>query len=68
MQFFSKEYKKTNEPKCLTKDLENKNYQYEITYISLQTEKITLNGKKQFSFYNLFKEDYKTVIKKIDFK
>lgn len=68
MQFFGKSYKKTNEEKCLKSNLKNENYQYELSYTALQTEKITLDKQKKFGFYGVFKSNYEKAIEKIEFE
>lgn len=67
MQFFGKEYKLTDEPALLYKDLPNENYQYELSYTALQTEKFNINEKTNVVFYGIFKENYETAITKIEF-
>ena len=67
MQFFSKEYKETNTPYLINKDFPKENYQYELSYIGLQSEKTIINGHKNIIFYGLFKEDYKEPIKELKF-
>ncbi len=67
-QFFGNDYRKTHYPKALKTDLPNVNYQYELSFIALQTEKFVLNGNKSFAFYGLFKEDLKTAINDLYFQ
>ena len=67
MQFFGKEYKVTDVPALLDKDLPNVNYQYELSYTALQTEKITLKEAANVVFYGVFKTTYETAVTKIDF-
>lgn len=67
MQFFGKEYKLTNTPLSLENGLENKNYQFEISYTALQTEEITLNGKANVVFYGIFKNNYEKAVNEIEF-
>ncbi|GMQ59945.1 hypothetical protein AN1V17_43450 [Vallitalea sediminicola] len=66
-QFFGKTYKKTNKEEALIGNLVNENYQYELSYIALQTEKITLDSQKRFGFYGVFKEDFKKAVDSIEF-
>ena len=67
-QFFGKTYKKTNKEEALQKDLPNENYQYELSYIAIQTEKITLDTKKDFGFYGIYKDNHEKAIDKIEFE
>lgn len=67
MQFFGKEYKKTNRPQALTGKLENRNRQFELSYTALQTEKFILSGEKEFAFYGLFKKDHAAAVTEIEF-
>lgn len=67
-QFFGLSYKETNEPEVLQKKtLPNEVYQYEFAYTGLQTERVTLDGPKQFVFYGLFKEDHPDAITSLEF-
>ncbi|GGE34673.1 hypothetical protein GCM10011391_11700 [Pullulanibacillus camelliae] len=62
-QFFGRSYKSTNVPKALNEaTLENRNYQYEMAYSALQTERFALNGVKQVVFYGLFKADHPNAV------
>ncbi len=55
-QFFGLGYKKDNVIEILKeKSLKNQNYQYENTYLAVQSEKITLNGEENVVFYGLHK-------------
>lgn len=67
MQFFGKEYRLTNTPIALENDLENRNYQFELSYTALQTKKISLNGKENIVFYGVFKETHEDAVTKIEF-
>jgi 1,2-beta-oligoglucan phosphorylase len=68
-QFFGLSYKETNEPEVLTKKfLANEVYQYEFAYIALQSERVKLNGKTQFIFYGLFKEDHPTAVTALEYE
>jgi cellobiose phosphorylase len=68
-QFFGLPYKETNQPDVLKKQiLANEVYQYEFAYIALQSERVKLNGKAQFVFYGLFKEDHPTVVTTLEYK
>ena len=67
MSFFTKEYKLTNVPFYLDKNLLKENYQFELSYICLQTEKMKLNGQKKVVFYALYKEDYPHAIENLKF-
>ena len=57
MQFFGLSYKATQRPKALDGDLENRNYQYECSYIALQSEPVVVNGKAELVFYGRFHKD-----------
>lgn len=67
MQFFGTSYKSKHKPRALSGDLPNKNYQFELSYTALQSEKAKLNGKHQFTFYGLFKPNHSDAVRKIDF-
>ena len=67
MQFFGKEYKLTDVPTLLDKDLPNVNYQYELSYTALQTEKITVKGNANVVFYGVFKRTHETAVTEIEF-
>lgn len=67
-QFFGLSYKETDIPEILTQEaLANEVYQYEFAYTALQSEKVTLNGKAQFVFYGIFKENHPTAITELEF-
>ncbi len=66
-QFFGLDYKDNQKIQALDRNLESVNYQFEQSYIALQSEKIKLNGKHNFTFYAIFKDDYKTAVEKVDF-
>ncbi len=54
-QFFGLSYRQTNVIEALTKEqLDNEVYQYEFTYSALQSEKMTVNGTENITFYGLF--------------
>lgn len=58
-QFFGLSYKETNEPERLKEEsLVNEIYQYEFAYTALQTDRVKLNGEKEFTFYGLFQNDH----------
>lgn len=65
MQFFSKEYKLKNFPKSLGENLPGENYQFELSYVGIQTEKFKLKGHKNIIFYGLFEENYVGEIKNL---
>lgn len=67
MQFFGKEYKLTNVPTLLNKDLPNVNYQFELSYTALQTEKLNLENKLDVVFYGVFKDNHETAVTEIEF-
>lgn len=66
-QFFGKSYKKNNQEVALEGNLENENYQYELSYIALQTEKITLDKPVNFGFYGVFQKNFKKAVSAIEF-
>ncbi|MDD3368352.1 MAG: hypothetical protein PHP50_05580 [Lachnospiraceae bacterium] len=65
-QFFGTSYKTTDRPEILSKDLPDVNYQFEFSYIGLQTEKICLDSSKQAMFYGLFQENHEDVVTEIE--
>lgn len=67
MQFFGKEFKLTNEPVALKGDLENRNYQFEFSYVALQTEAFELNENKNIVFYSVFKDNHESAVSEIEF-
>jgi len=67
MQFFGREYKATNRPAALRGDLQNENRQFEFSYTALQTEKFSLNGARNLTFYGLFKKDHPSAVTGIEF-
>lgn len=64
MQFFGLSYKAREQPEALSKNLPNQNYQFELSYTALQSEKIVLNGKKSVTFYGLFKDTHQNAVTK----
>ncbi len=68
MQFFSKEYKLTNIPFIIDKNLNEENYQFELSFVAIQTEKIKLNGEKNITFYGFYNENYEQAISELKFK
>lgn len=62
LQFFETSYKSTNTPALLDKDLPDVNYQFEFSYIGLQTVKFTLDNTKNLAFYGYFMEDHPLAI------
>ena len=68
MQFFGQQYKRTNAPKALSSDLCNANYQFECTYIALQTEARVLNTPCHFSFYGFFKPHREKAITALEYQ
>lgn len=67
MQFFSKEYKLTDTPFIIDKNLCKENYQYELSFVALQTEKMKLNGEKNITFYGFYNENYEQAISELKF-
>ncbi len=68
MQFFGKSYKQTGIPEIFYKDLENINYQYELSYTALQTEKMVLDGEKTVVFYGCFQPDHREAVSKLEYQ
>ncbi|GKX29215.1 hypothetical protein SH1V18_16950 [Vallitalea longa] len=66
-QFFGKSYKRTNREDALEHELSNENYQYELSYIALQTEKMTLDANRSFGFYGVFNNNYEKAVSEIEF-
>lgn len=67
MQFFGLSYKETQKPEALTGDLPNKNYQYEFSYIGLQSEKTVLEGKHSLTFYAIFRKNHEDAIRELEY-
>lgn len=67
MDFFTKEYKESNEAYFINKNLPKEKYQFECSYISMQSEKFILNGRKKVYIYGLFKEDYREAISELKY-
>lgn len=67
-QFFSLEYKKSGIPHLIDKDLPRENYQFELAYIVLQTDKMIINGRRNVCFYGLFREDYRTSVETLKYE
>ncbi|MBF6977603.1 cellobiose phosphorylase [Aerococcaceae bacterium zg-BR22] len=62
-QFFGKEYRESHFPQALLQNhLDDEIYQYEFAYISLQSERIKINGKYNFVFYGHFNPHYPTAV------
>src|SRR5690606_38210476 len=53
-QVFKQSYKLSHVAEGLLKDLENKKYQYEFPYLTLQSESFTLNEDKVLTFYGYY--------------
>ncbi len=68
MQFFQTSYKDSNEPKAITEDLPDVNYQFEFSYTGLQTDKFTLGLERKVAFYGLAKEDHPDSIATVEFE
>lgn len=67
-QFFSKEYKEKNLPRAIYENLEGEVYQFELSHVALQTQKINLCSHKNISFYGLFKENYESEVCEFKFE
>lgn len=63
-QFFGKKYKNTNFPEALKqKELSNEVYQYEFSYIALQTEQYNLSEEKmECIFYGVFTDNVEQAV------
>ncbi|MCD7832834.1 MAG: cellobiose phosphorylase [Lachnospiraceae bacterium] len=68
LQFFGLSAKETGRPIALSDDLPDVNLQYEFAYTALQTEKLILNEKKNFSFYGVFKQNHPKAITEIEYR
>lgn len=66
MQFFGLSYKDTNTPAALLSGLENKNLQFENSYIALQSEVIELDGTARLAFYCYFEENHETAVSSLE--
>jgi cellobiose phosphorylase len=62
MQFFGINYKATNQPEIVSKDLPDENYQFELAYIGLQTERFNLDIPRNAVFYGYIKENLETAV------
>lgn len=58
MQFFTTDYRACGVPAALSGDLPDQNYQYELSYTALQTEKLTLTAPATCAFYALFRPNH----------
>lgn len=67
LQFFGLSFKETNIPEALSKDLADQNLQYECAYTALQTEKFTIDGKKEVTFYGNFQENHPEAVTEIEY-
>lgn len=68
-QFYGLSYKETNKPEVLKKlELPNYVYQYEFAFAALQSAKVLIDGKEQFIFYSLFKENHTEAVTEIEFR
>lgn len=68
MQFFQTSYKDSNEPKAITEDLPDVNYQFEFSYTGLQTDRFALDSERKVAFYGLTKEDHQESIATVEFE
>ncbi|MGL5296702.1 MAG: GH36-type glycosyl hydrolase domain-containing protein [Culicoidibacterales bacterium] len=68
MQFFGQEFKKTHIPTALTGDLPNVNYQFEQSFIALQTEKKLVENHTNFTFYGLFQANHAMAVQELEFQ
>lgn len=68
MQFFKLSFKDSDLPEALSEDLPDVNYQFEFSYISLQTEKFTLTSAKKAAFYGLSKENHPMAVEAAEYE
>lgn len=62
LKLFSLEYRRTNEPAMLKKDLDSEIIQGEFSYLALQTAKSRLDGEASVVFYGYFEPTLDTAI------
>lgn len=68
-QFFGLGYKAAGTlPLALSGDLPSRNYQFELAYTALQSEKLQLNGVAELAFYGLFRPDHPQAVKALEFQ
>lgn len=67
-QFFGLSYKAADLPAALAGDLPNLNYQFELSYTALQSEKVTLHGRRTAAFYGFFRPDHPGAVKEPEFR
>ncbi|MFG6150140.1 GH36-type glycosyl hydrolase domain-containing protein [Halobacillus sp. B23F22_1] len=68
-QFFGRSYKETDQPAVLSDPyLVNEVYQYEFAYTALQSEKVKLTGKQQFTFYGYFKKNHEQAVTELAYE
>lgn len=66
-QFFGKVSKMTNEPSVLVEEtLADEIYQYEMGYIALQSQELTLNGQAHINFYGIAAENHADKISELE--
>lgn len=68
MQFFGLSYKARYVPEALESQLQNRNYQYELSYTALQTEPMTLKDPVGFTFYGLFRSTHPAAVTALEFQ
>lgn len=66
LQFFGTSYKLTDQPQVLEGDLQDINYQFEFSYIGLQSEILRLDCPKKAVFYGLFREDHRDAVREME--
>ncbi len=68
-QFFGKSFKMTNQPSVLSAEaLADEIYQYEMGYIALQSQEITLSGQAHVNFYGLAAENHADKISELEYQ
>lgn len=63
MQFFGKEFRKDQRIAALYGEELKEKYQYELSYIALWSEWLTLDSVKEATFYGIFKENLDTPVR-----
>ena len=56
LQFIGLSYKESNQPEAASKDLPDRNYQFEFAYTGLQTELLSLDEVRRAVFYGYFRD------------
>ncbi|MGM9972830.1 MAG: GH36-type glycosyl hydrolase domain-containing protein, partial [Clostridiaceae bacterium] len=67
MQFFGTEYKNSHKAAMIYSSLPNENYQYELAFTALQTERFIASGDESAAFYGYYKENHEKAVTDIEF-